>query len=243
MQCPKCRAMQRGSALRCWKCGLDLTRPFVPEGAAAGAGVVTTQAGVGGPESATAASPERLGPAPRGWLARTFDPRITTEELERAARGYDQLPWAESYRKPAGLGLLPLALGLGLVQRVLAAYLVPSMSMSITTARGHAFIDQMYQLAFAVEILGWAAIGVLVLALFVYRGNQWAIALGAVAWLVAIGWLFSATFPANLQYAPAYLPFLLPLYVELVLLWKAERVALARAEFVWNRQTAHDART
>jgi len=92
------------------------------------------------------------------------------------------------------------------------------------------------------RLVSTALVGLVALALFVYRGNQWTIALAALAWLVTIGWLLTATFPANLQYAPAYLPFLLPVYVEFVLLWKAERVALARAEHEWNRHTAHDAR-
>src|SRR5258708_34465512 len=102
MQCPNCRSLQRGSAMRCWKCGLDLTRPFVPEGTTR-----TAAAAVGEGESPGAGLPDVLGPAPRGWLARTFDPRITKEELERAAGGYDRVPWSEAYRKPAGLGLLP----------------------------------------------------------------------------------------------------------------------------------------
>jgi len=225
--------MQRGSSLRCWKCGLDLTVPYVPEGAGAATAGAGATPGVAGEEGSAMA----LGPAPRGWLARTFDPRITKEELERAARGYDHLPWTESYRKPAGLGLLPLALVLVLVRSGLAEIWTP------LGAGNAALVAQEAHLAFVIQLLGWAAIGVLALALFVYRGNAWAILLAAAAWLVAIG-CFPFTVPADfLRFAPAYLPFLLPVYVELVLLWKALRVSFAHAEFAWGRQVAHDARS
>src|SRR5260221_9460851 len=197
MPCPRCRSLQRGRALRCWKCGLDLTVPYVPE--AAGTGAAATAAATPSGEGGAA---EALGPASRGWLSRTFDPRITREELERAARGYDRLPWIESYRKPAGLGVLPLALFMVLAQAVLARMWVPFRTDN------PAVNAPMDQIEFLIQLLQWAPVGFVALALFVYRGNPWAILIAAAAWFLAIGGVFFIRGHQDPPILPAYAPLL-----------------------------------
>src|SRR5690349_12329563 len=117
--CPHCRSMQRGSALRCWKCGNDLTAPAAP--LAAGAGAAVARAPV---VALPAFVGDEPGKAPWGFLRRTFDPRMSPVELARAARFGSLLPWIETYRKPAALSLLvPMAI-FSLLGRTLA-YLTP----------------------------------------------------------------------------------------------------------------------
>ena len=227
MQCASCRALQRGSALRCWKCGIDLTEPFVP--AAAGTGATAAAAPEVQSVAPTPDAAEPIGPPPRPWLVRTFDPRITKAELERAASLYGRVPWIEAYRKPAALGMLPVALAVSLVAEVLNQFLAP---IGYGLAGDNPVYFRLLSVAF---VLHYAPIGLVALAWFVYRGVTWAIALSGGILVVILGLLAVPLASAQLVgFSPIRLSIMAALYVEIVLLWKAWRVALARHEYVWR---------
>lgn len=188
--CPRCHSMLRGSSLRCWKCDLDLTRPFesttaaprpmVPvRGALPDAAIPRAERPV-----ETSGAP---GPAVHAWFVRTFDPRIDAPELDRAARAYDTVPWKERYRLLAALPFALLAVGgivVGAALQRLAMLIAIEMSGQVP---GN--MAEMLRAALAATVIVFACVTV-VAGWLVAQRNRVATVAGALLWMSALGLVF-----------------------------------------------------
>jgi len=218
--CPSCRSLQRGTALRCWKCGLGLTQAFDPAAAAASAAASAATSASAIPDvagdDALGGSPH-LGPCPVGFLDRMFSPRLTQAELDRAARGFKSVPFYESYHT-----LAALEIGLGALLPYVALWILSALPGAPTGVR---FIPR------PGLTMTWLTLLVLALAYGVSIGEAMAAAVGGLL----VGACGFVVLFASLGVRPFSVPLTLAigvlLYLQMILFYKAFRTSLARRHY------------
>lgn len=215
--CPSCRSLQRGTALRCWKCGLDLTQAYDPAAAAAAASATPAASILDAATDDTIDGSPHVGPCPASILERMFSPRITQAELDRAARGFKTVPFYESYHT-----LAALEIGLGALLPYAALWILSAFTGSPTRVE---FIPR------PGLTMTWLTLLILALAYGVSIGEAIAAAVGGLL----VGACGVVVLFASLGVRPFSVPLTLVifvlLYLQAILFYKAFRTSLARRHY------------